>query len=74
MRQFGWQDNMPIVCLMVRDSKYLSHSSLHKDKDWGYHSYRDSDISTYKTAVTWLLNRGYWVVRMGARLMEAFSY
>ena len=53
------------VCLMVRDDLYLRDRG-----DYSYHDYRDSDIFTYGTAVLELLNRGYTVVRMGAKVSK----
>lgn len=50
------------VCLLVRDNAYLN------DQSWAYHSYRDSDISNYLLAADELANRGYYVIRMGAKV------
>ena len=50
------------VCLIVRDSGYLPQLS--------YHSYRDSDIDTYAQAALALAERGYYVVRMGAKVLK----
>ena len=48
------------VCLNVRDNSYLPHLS--------YHSFRDSDIKTYRLAAEALAERGYYVIRMGAKV------
>lgn len=48
------------VCLIVRDNAYLPQLT--------YHSYRDSDIDTYIAAVLALAERGYYVLRMGAKV------
>ena len=57
------------VCLNVRDSAYLSGPS------WDYHSYRDSNIENYILAAETLANRGYYVLRMGAKVnQELKSY
>lgn len=48
------------VCLMVRDSAYLPHMN--------YHAFRDSDINTYGPAAIELARRGYYVLRMGAKV------
>jgi len=59
------------VCLIVRDQTYLStHLS---DKDWSYHSFRNSSINTYRSAATELANRGYFVIRMGKYVTERFN-
>jgi len=50
------------VCLMVRDSAYLS--------ELNYHSYRDGDINKYILAAEELTRRGYYVIRMGAAVNQ----
>ena len=57
------------VCLNVRDSSFLAESenlAWSKSRDWSYHKYRDSDISTYVAAAEALAEMGYTVFRMGA--------
>ena len=50
------------ACLIVRDQADLStHLS---DRDWLYHSFRNSSINTYRSAVLELANRSYCVIRM----------
>lgn len=68
LRRRGWQDGEQFACLAVRDSAYLSSHPLHSnggDDRWSYHNYRDSDIDAYLEAVQALLDKGYWVIRMG---------
>lgn len=62
LHAMGISQNDRFVCLLVRDSAYLS------DKSWSYHSYRDSDISNYLLASEELVKRGYYVIRMGAKV------
>jgi putative glycosyltransferase (TIGR04372 family) len=53
----------------VRDNSFLASSEnlgWSKHKDWSYHNYRDSDISTYVAAAEALADMGYTVFRMGA--------
>lgn len=67
LRRRGWQDGDPFICLAVRDSAYLS-SYPFIDAGPGYfnyHNYRDSDIDTYVEAIRYLVEQGYWVIRMG---------
>lgn len=66
MTQLGWEDGDPFVCLMVRDSEYLN--GKFPDQNWEYHSYRDSDIQTYKKAVEHLVGQGVFVFRMGKNM------
>jgi putative glycosyltransferase (TIGR04372 family) len=70
LRKEGWKDGEPFVCLLVRDSAYLEQNNLHqwaKEKN-EYHSYRDSDISTYVQAAEYLAEQGIWVLRMGKEM------
>lgn len=65
LRRRGWQDGEPFICLLVRDSAYLSQHPFHKNKNFDYHNYRDSDINNYVESVQALVDKGYWVIRMG---------
>jgi putative glycosyltransferase (TIGR04372 family) len=71
----GWSEGEPFVCLLVRDNHYLANDpdhgkgDEHSYKEWEYHSYRNSDISDYVSAMEWLANNGVWVFRMG-KIME----
>lgn len=62
LRRMGIPEDAAWVCLIVRDSAYLP--------ELGYHSYRDSDIETYLQAVRVLADRGYYVIRMGAKVAK----
>jgi putative glycosyltransferase (TIGR04372 family) len=67
LQAMGIPSDTPVVCLIVRDSAYLD---THQEKDWSYHSYRDSDIQSYILAAEELANRGYFVIRMGVKVHE----
>lgn len=56
----------PFIVLHIRDSKYLEYRN--KNKDWSYHSYRDSNIETYRDTVNYLISLGYYVVRTGRNM------
>ena len=61
------------VCLNVRDSSFFAKATpigWHKNRDWSYHDYRDSDIKTYVAAAEALAELGYTVFRMGAIVKE----
>lgn len=58
------------VCLLVRDKAYLNDHL--PGIDWSYHSYRDCDINNYVLAVKELINRGYYVIRMGSKVEKYF--
>ena len=71
MRAMGISPDTPFVCLIVRDNAYLD-AHLSSD-EWDYHNYRDSDIRNYILAAEELAARGYFVIRMGAEVMEAIK-
>lgn len=61
-RLFGIPPEAPVVTLHVREGGYLPNL--------GYHSYRDADITTYYPALRWLIDNGYYVVRLGDKSMK----
>ncbi len=67
LADLGW-DGEPYVCLLARDQAYLSQLDKKNNNliDRNYHSYRNSNIESYKKAVELLLNKGFWVFRMGS--------
>jgi len=64
-RELGIPDGAPWVCLIVRDGAYLP--------ELGYHGHRDSDIMNYVPMALELAKRGYYVVRMGAKVAQAMN-
>jgi len=71
LRAMGIPIGVPFVCLIVRDSAYLdAHLPTGA---WGYHNYRDCDIQNYVLAAEELADRGYFVIRMGAKVREAMK-
>ena len=69
LRAIGIPEGAEFICLNVRDSAYLDH---HLPGDWSYHDYRDSTIGNYVLAAEALAERGYYVIRMGAKVREPF--
>lgn len=62
MRDMGVPPDAKFVCLIARDSAYLP--------DLAYHGFRDTDIKTYELAALELAKRGYYVIRMGAKVAK----
>jgi putative glycosyltransferase (TIGR04372 family) len=68
---FGWSMGEPFICILNRDPQYLKNQLMSsklntKDFDfYDYHSYRNTSISDYQKSIIWLLDKGYWVLRMG---------
>jgi putative glycosyltransferase (TIGR04372 family) len=76
LRRKGWKDGEPFVCLLVRDAAYLAsqtrRSSGEGEERWQYHSYRDSDVDLFGEAARRLVEKGYWVIRMGKVMTKRF--
>lgn len=73
LRQRGWRDGERFVCLLARDAAYLRHEAPRTGRSadaFDYHSYRDTDIRDYELAVRQLLEKGYWVIRLGKVVHE----
>ena len=71
MRKLGIPINSKIICLIVRDAEYLNY--FYSANDWSYHNHRDSNIQDYLLAIETLANRGYYVIRMGAKVREPLN-
>ena len=66
----GWKKGVqPLVCLNVRDSKYLeikNKNNKNSREITMYHAHRDSEVNNYIEAVNWLINaKGAFVLRTG---------
>jgi len=59
----GCLDKNRLICLVVRDSAYLSQTQT--GRDWSYHDFRDTRIEDYEDTILALAKKGYWVFRMG---------
>ena len=71
-RRLGIPDGAKWVCLIQRDSQYLNRQE--GGCDYSYHDFRDSDIQNYRLAVKALIERGYYVIRMGASQLAAMRF
>lgn len=70
LQAMGLPKGAQFVCLNVRDSAYLDS---HIAYDWSYHNFRDSNIQNFVLAAEALARRGYFVIRMGAKVHEAIN-
>ena len=66
----GIVSGTPFVCFLIRDSEYLDKQM--PGSDWSYHSYRDCSIENFILAAEELVSRGYFVIRMGAKVGKGF--
>ena len=73
LKELGLKPEDRFVCLIVRDSAYKEEYQKWGNRDWSYHNYRDSDIDTYNEAVLALVEKGYFVFRMGKTVKNEFK-
>ena len=66
--RLGVPPGKEFICLNVRDSAYLDNQF--KGGNFSYHDYRDSKIEDYVLAAEELANRGFYVIRMGAKVHD----
>lgn len=71
LERIGVKKGAKFICLNVRDSAYLDEAMPWQR--WDYQDYRDSDVNNYLLASEALTKRGYYVLRMGARVNKAFD-
>lgn len=71
LKMIGLKRKDKFVCLIARDSAYLSKN--HGKLDYSYHNYRDTNIEDYKDTVLYLADKGYWVFRMGKTVHKTFD-
>jgi len=68
----GIPNGVPFVCVHSRDSAYL-YTVFPNLRNWRYHDYRDSNITSFIPAAEELVRRGYFAVRTGAIVKEALQ-
>lgn len=71
LESVGCVGDKKFVCLLVRDSAYISKRSPRKQD--GYTSYRNSKVSSYLEATEALGDLGYHVFRMGSVMANALN-
>lgn len=72
--KLGIASGESFVCIYARDTAYLdtTHSQYERSQ-WSYHDYRDFNVKNYLSAAENLTQRGYYVIRMGSVVKEAFK-
>ncbi len=69
LRKIGFDiDKDKFICLTIRDDGYKKKVFTHEfmnPKFWDYHNFRNANIENYYDVSKELLNKGYWVIRMG---------
>lgn len=70
LKKMGVPIGKPFVCLLARDPAYLN--SVFPKDDISYHDFRDVSIENYYLAAQKLAEKGYFVLRMGAKVQKPF--
>lgn len=68
MAAFGCPPGAKFVCIIARDPFYLRVTEPWNN--YSYHDFRNSDIQNYRLAAKELVERGYFVFRMGRHAAE----
>lgn len=71
LEQLGMPNQVPFICLIVRDSAYLNIQ--YPDNDWRYHDHRNADIQSYKKVALYFAKKGYYVFRIGKFVNDVFQ-
>jgi putative glycosyltransferase (TIGR04372 family) len=64
LKKVGLNKDSKFICIILRDSKYKT--KLSDGIDYDYHSFRNVDVNNYKQTIIKLIEKGYWVFRMGS--------
>ncbi len=68
LEQYGWTKREKFICLNIRDSAFFNES-----KETSKNTIRNSNIDDYEVVTNYLLDIGYWVVRMGKKVNKPFK-
>lgn len=71
LQKMGVPEESKFICFHARDSEYLD--SFLPGQDWSYHRYRDCDIRDFIPTVEKMADRGYTMIRMGAKVKDKLN-
>jgi putative glycosyltransferase (TIGR04372 family) len=71
LRMLGLPEGAKWVCIAQRDPLFLK--MVEPWLDYSYHDFRNSSIQNYREAAMALMDRGYYVLRMGQFVEEAMK-
>ncbi len=71
LTRLGVPHDAKFVCLLGRDSRYLSVYKPHFNTS--HHDYRNVDITSYQLAARYLAEKGFYVIRMGKYVEGSFE-
>jgi putative glycosyltransferase (TIGR04372 family) len=64
LKKLGVNLEKKIVCIYSRDSLYLKKT--YPKIDWSHHDYRNLDINLFKESIYYLIDKDYFVIRIGS--------
>ena len=72
LKEMGISKQQQFICFHARDPAYLEAflPMSASDTNWDYQDFRDSDINNYLAAAETMVSRGYYSLRMGAKVQE----
>lgn len=73
LQALGIPPGSPFVCLTVRDSAYLAQFRSDGNYVYSHDEHRDCNVQNFVLAAEELANRGYFVIRMGAKVRESME-
>ena len=68
LRQLGIPPDKTFICFHNRDSAFLD--STKNEFNWRYHDFRDSSVVNYLSGANEMTKRGYYAIRLGAKVKE----
>ena len=63
--EVGMSPHNKYICVIARDSVYKETHLKQGNRDWSYHSYRNSNIANYQKTMNVLADLEYFIFRMG---------
>jgi putative glycosyltransferase (TIGR04372 family) len=72
LTEYGVRENEKYVCILVRDDNYLT--KMYPNIDWSHHDFRDHNVQLFIPTISYLIDCGYKVFRMGNLPKEATNF
>lgn len=60
------------ICIHNRDNKYLN--KRFPENNWSYHDYRDFKINDFELTVRYLIDKGFFVIRVGSEVSDQLKF
>ena len=75
LMKLGIPADQEYICMHARDMGYTDSPDYQRDpnEQFSYYDFRDCDIDTYVPAAEWLVEQGFWVVRVGHQAKDPMN-